>query len=267
MMRDVSTKKALAVCLLAAACGSTLTGCRGDRTDKPPHRFFPDMDDQQKWDPQEKTEFFADGRTARQPVPGTIAFGRMPNDPSVLEEAEWAEDYNTERAAFLAEDETVWEGLSANGNAYVDYIPVPVTQELIKRGQERFNIYCVACHGFAGDGKGMVGMKWSYPPANISEGVYTDRTQEKGKDGYLFHVVREGVWGEDGTNKMPSYKHAVSEHDAWAIVSYVRALQLARSAPLSDLSPSEREQLEMTKGAATPPKTETETDSSEGGES
>lgn len=244
--------RAAGLCLLAAAAAAPLAGCRGDRTDKPPRRFFPDMDDQQKWDPQEQTTFFADGRTARQPVEGTVPFGRTPKDPALLEGSGWGESYLAERVSLLGESDAVFRGVSDSGDGYIDYIPIPVTLDLVERGQERFNIYCAACHGYAGDGQGMVGKVWSYAPANITTGIYVDRTDPKGSDGYLFHVVREGVWGVDGANRMPGYKHAVSEEDAWAIVSYIRALQTSISAPASILTPTERESLERGRGASAP---------------
>src|SRR5262245_2019454 len=116
-------------------------GCQGDREDKPPRQFFPDLDDQQKWKPQEQSGFYADGRTMRRPVAGTVAFGR---DPLVVDPAKdpWGAHFMEERGDLLREDKALYEGLAEDGKTYLDKIPIPVTMELVKRGQNRFSIYC-----------------------------------------------------------------------------------------------------------------------------
>lgn len=243
-----------------AAAGLTLAvtllgGCRGDRTDKPPRQFFPDMDDQPKWDPQETTTQFADGRAARPAVPGTVPFGRAAVDPVAQGDRAWAAGYLTERVDFLAEDDAVYLGVMPGTDGAMVYVaeaPVPVTRELIEIGQAKFNIYCATCHGFEGDGKGSkVAEKWAVPVANLLGSPYNDRTQEKGTDGYLFHIAREGLWDvATGANRMPGYKHAIDEHEAWGVVAYVRALQRARASTVDDLTETERERLNAERGAA-----------------
>ncbi len=247
MPRSVS-RAAVTVALLGAGVTlSGLTGCRGDRSDAPPRRFFPDLDDQPKWDPQEATEFFADKRVSRPLPAGTVAFSGFEFDPAGHAGEDWAQEFLIERAMLLAEDEATFTGAVTEGGEqqWVEYSPVPVTMEMIQRGQERFNIYCAACHGYLADAQGMVGRKWSYPPANLLGEPYTDRSQKQGTDGWIFHVIREGVWGPDGANRMPGYKHAVDTMDAWAIVSYLRALQQSQGATPDDLTPSERATLNV----------------------
>src|SRR3954469_25676660 len=90
-----------ALMLLALLSGS-VAGCRGDREEKPPRQFFPDMDDQPKWKPQSKSDFYTDGRTMRKPVAGTVPFGR---NPFVAEEP-WSKDFMEQRSDLLKEDKS-----------------------------------------------------------------------------------------------------------------------------------------------------------------
>jgi len=235
--------------LLAAALAAgaiLLPGCRDTRSDKPPRQFFPDMDDQMKWVPQTQSQFFVDGRTMRQPVKGTVAFGRVSFKP----DAQWAGPFRHEREILLKDDDRVFLGVAEGGDWLRD-IPIPVTEAMIKRGQERFNIYCSVCHGYTGDGKGMVGDSskttgWSYPLPNFHDPKYTDKAasqDRKAYDGYIFSVARNGVVIE-GQQKMPGYAHALDEFDAWSVVAYLRALQASQSATLADVA-SEAERVEL----------------------
>ncbi len=215
--------------------GSTITfmgGCRGDRTDAPPRQFFPDMDYQPKFKAQSESKFFEDGHSQRLPVEGTVAFG---SDGLIPQGAgQWVEMKNKDRDDMLKADKTYYFGLVAGSTdqdppAYVEWMPVEVNKELIMRGMERYNIYCAACHGYDGLGNdsGLVGRMMNVRPVNLLDNKYRDRSGEFGADGYLFHIIRDGLWAPDGSNRMPSYKHAIDEQDAWAIVSYIRTLQRA----------------------------------------
>jgi mono/diheme cytochrome c family protein len=243
------TTTALAL-LAALALASGLAGCRGDRSDNPPRQFFPDMDDSPRWNPQGASEFFADGRTMRPQVPGAVAFGRYGFNPVQYADADWAGPFIQERQDLLREDDAYYRG-TEGPDVFLDYIPIPVTGDLIRRGQERFNIYCAPCHGYAGDGRGMVGRLWSAPVASFYDEQFRDRIQRTGKDGYLFHVAMHGV-GEPPDLTMPGYAHALNERDAWAIVAYIRALQATRppGATLDDVPPDEREMLRRAQGGA-----------------
>lgn len=245
-------RRGAAPLLVALALGvpvaALLPGCRGDRSEAPPRQFIPDMDDQPKWKNQAGSDFFADGRTMRPSLPGTVPFGRS----EVVSEEQWANEAHAQRDLMLKEDDAIYRGLNAEG-APLDTIPLEVTDRLIARGQERFNIYCVVCHGYMGDGKGMVGQKWSYPLPTFHDPKYYDRAQQTGKDGYIFHVIRNGVIGPDGVQKMPSYAHAVNEYDAWAIVSYFRALQASRTGTIEDVPVAERARLLEQRPVAPPP--------------
>lgn len=242
---------AFLACLGACLGVCAMTGCRGDRSEKPPRQFFPDLDDQPKWSPQSETEFFADGRAMRKPVSGTVPFGRV----SYVSNAEWSVYQAKERADFLKADDRSYLGKNPDGT-YVEKIPVEVTQSMIEHGRNRYNIYCVACHGYSGDGKGMVGEQWSAPLPSYHDEKYKkpdakDPKIELWKDGYLFHTARWGVPGAtpEADLKMPGYAHALDERDAWAIVAFIRALQESRSATIQDVPEQERQVLERQRAA------------------
>jgi len=221
---------ALGSVVLGATLATTMGGCRGDRTDKRPRQFFPDMDDQPKLKAQSQSEFYEDGHSQRLPVAGTVAFGDHALVPDADEDLAWVKLMGKDRNDKLRADETYYFGLvSGSTDQYVARMPVEVNQELIERGQERFNIYCSMCHGYDAKGgdSGTVGRLMNVRPVNLLDEKYRDRSGEFGADGYIFHIIRQGLWTPDGKNRMPSYGHAVKEQDAWAIVSYIRTLQAA----------------------------------------
>lgn len=268
-----SARGLAALAIAAAVLAGGLAGCRGERSDKRPRQFLPDMDDSPKWKPQVKSEFFEDSRTLRPKVEGTVAFGQTER----LDERS--------RAPYLKGDDAFYNGISGYDTAgepvFVDTIPLagfalwPVSAgegeaptdflarregfmgELIRRGQERFNIYCSVCHGLTGDGQGMVGKRWTSPVANLHDPKYSDPSTNLGKDGYLFNVLRHGVPFPNTKNealRMPAYGHSVTEEDAWAIISYIRTLQASRTG-IENVPPAERERLRSVpqpKPAATP---------------
>jgi mono/diheme cytochrome c family protein len=238
-----------AAAALAVIAG--LSGCRGERSDDPPHQFIPDMDDSPKFKNQVQTTFFEDGRAMRPRVVGAVAFGDSMDAADI------------HRAGFLKEDVFFHEGFdpaiekNKDGDpAYLDRMPASALDAfiaesnthgdrhfdagtdrekamfaMIQRGQQRFNIYCSACHGYEGDGHGLVGIRWGSPVPSFHDPKYKDKAQKTGKDGYVFHTILNGVPETDPAKptKMPSYADKVKPLDAWAIVSYVRALQAART--------------------------------------
>ncbi len=240
----------LAACLFAAL-GASMQGCRDERSDAPPHQFLPDMDDSPKFKNQGRTDFFADGRMMRPRVAGTVPFGENAHADAPT------------RFMYLKDSPEAFRGIDSsakpgpNGEvSYVKFIPAAVFEDYarltgkgpdesitakIVRGQERFNIFCAACHGYQGEGGdpanfvgGVVGRRWSYPVPSFHQDKYRDRDQPTGSDGYIFHVVLNGVAGAtpNDPKKMPGYADKVTEPDAWAIVAYLRSLQGAwRDAP------------------------------------
>ncbi len=253
--------KATAVAGVLLAFAGSLTGCRGERSKERPRQFMPDMDDSPKWKAQVKSDFFQDQRTMRPKVAGTVAFG----------DSERLDDHSRER--YAKEDGAFYtgtSGLDAKGEpVFLDSIPLSgfdgwpaqanegesptdflVRREafmgsIIQRGQERFGIYCSVCHGYTGDGKGMVGQRWSAPVANFHDPKYVDKSIPQGKDGYIFNVIRWGVPFPNTKNealRMPGYAHAVNESDAWSIIAYLRVIQATRTS-IENVPPAQREQL------------------------
>jgi mono/diheme cytochrome c family protein len=245
----------IATLALAGVVIGVAGGCRGDRSESRPRQFLPDMDDSPKFKAQTKTEFFTDGRSMRQPVQGTVAFGML-EDVGVVQAAAGGNagqipaDSLPSRDRFLREDDAYFRGRNADGT-FVQKVPTRavIDQKALERGQERFNIYCASCHGYDGLGKGTVGAAWSYPLPNFMDPKYWDpkADAEKSRDGYIFHVIRNGVAGPDGALKMPAYGYNITPSDAWKIVAYVRALQATQQGKLGDLPEAERQRLNQLK--------------------
>jgi mono/diheme cytochrome c family protein len=166
-------------------------GKRGHTFKKPPLEIFTDMDRQPKLRPQQPSLVFANGRTSQEPVPGTVARGaRYENNP-----------VNTAR--------------EAGSTNFVITIPVPVTEQLMARGKQRYDIYCLPCHGPTGDGNGIV-KKYGYATVrSIHEKIVVVQP-----DGEIFNTITHGK----APTMMP-YGSQIPIDDRWAIVAYVRALQ------------------------------------------
>jgi mono/diheme cytochrome c family protein len=188
---------------LVTAILAVLAGCQGQPSDKAPIHLNPNMDDQEKYQPYEASRFFADGAAMRTPPPGTVARGELHDDVPYF-------------TGFLRD------------TLYVPEAPVEVTMPELKRGQERFDIYCSPCHGRTGDGRGIMATRGYPPPPSFHD----DRIRGVA-DGYIFNVITNGI------RNMPSYRHQVPVADRWAIVLYLRALQRSQNASLNDV-PEER---------------------------
>lgn len=169
----------------------------------------PNMSKQPKNKPLSESDFFADGRSARTPVEGTVARGG------------------------LRKDERFYTG-KTNG-LYAGNLPLPVTSELLSRGRERFDIFCSPCHGRVGDGSGMVVQRGLRRPPSYHMGRLRDAP-----DGYFFDVVTNGF------GAMPSYASRISVRDRWAITAYIRVLQLSQAAKMADVPRAERKRLRET---------------------
>ena len=128
------------------------------------------------------------------------------------------------------------------GGVLVDALPVPVTPALMRRGQERYEIYCTPCHGLTGRGDGIVVQRGLRRPSSF----HIDRLRNE-KDGYFFDVMTAGF------GAMPDYATQVPVSDRWAIVAYVRALQLSENARLEDVPPERRAELAAAPASAASP--------------
>jgi hypothetical protein len=161
---------------------------------------------QPRYDPLAPSTFFDDGRSARPVVPGTVARGH------------------------LRIDDHLYTG-KVNG-ALVDTFPFPVTRQVLERGRERYNIYCSPCHDYLGTGHGMIVQRGFQPPPSY----HNDRLR-KAPLGHFFDVITNGF------GAMHSYADRVSPEDRWAIIAFIRALQLSQHASLEDVPERERAQL------------------------
>jgi mono/diheme cytochrome c family protein len=174
-----------------------------------------DMQDQPRYKVYKQSDFFADNRASRDPVAGTVARGQLHEDKA----------FYTGKIANPNANAQVQTTTDASGNTLVasfpndiDEFPVPVTSELIDRGKNRFEIYCIVCHGKFGNGDGMVVRRgFPKPP------TYHDDRLRNAPVGHFFDVMTNG-WG-----KMNSYAAQVSPADRWAIAAYIRTLQMAQS--------------------------------------
>lgn len=176
------------------------------------------MHDQPKYEPLESSTIFENGAASRPLIEGTVAQG------------------------MLREDQILYTGRTPD-DRFVTELPVELTRELLDRGQTRFNAFCSPCHGRLGDGSGMVVQRGFKHPQSLHE----TRLRESPL-GYFFNVITNGF------GDMSSYAAQISPADRWAIVAYVRALQLSQNVPVEVLSPDELGQVESpTEPAAAAP--------------
>ena len=193
----------------------SVMGFRGMSSTRPPIEVFPDMDHQAKYKPQAESQFFADGRADRPLPAGTVPFGRdsLQADP-----------------AFLRADDVRYAGKNADGS-FVRGFPtgIEVTQDLIVRGQGRYQIYCAPCHGALGDGNGITK---SY--GMVATPSYHDDRLRTMAEGEIFNTITLGK------NTMFPYADKLSPDDRWAVVAYVRALQRSHHARIDDVPPELR---------------------------
>jgi Cytochrome C oxidase, cbb3-type, subunit III len=168
-----------------------LAGCRQD------------MHDQPRYKPLGESDFFSDLRESRDPVPGTIARGQF------------------------HEDTYFYTGMV--GDKPGNYMPFPVTMQVLERGRQRFDIFCTPCHSRMGDGNGTVVQRgFTQPPS-----YHTDRLRNAPL-GYFFDVITNGY------GAMPDYADQIPARDRWSIVAYIRALQLSQNATMADVPPGQK---------------------------
>jgi len=180
--------------IAAAALVVSATACRQD------------MHDQPRYKPLARSAFFDDGRASRPLLAGTIAQGH------------------------LREDEALYTGKA--GDEPVSTFPFPITESVLRRGQERFNIYCSPCHGRIGNGDGMVVRRGLRKPPSY----HIDRLRES-PVGYFYDVISNGI------GAMPDYAAQIEPEDRWDIVAYIRVLQRSQHATIADVPPDQRAKL------------------------
>jgi mono/diheme cytochrome c family protein len=179
-----------------------IAGRRGSLSRRPPIELFPDMNRQPKLRPQTPSAFFADERSSRPPIPGTIS----------------REDNHYQ-------DTPANTGRVTGKTNFFDVLPVAVDATLLARGQQRFNINCSPCHGAQGDGNGIT----KRIKAMGTVGNLHDKRIVELADGEIFNTITYGK------NLMGAYGPNVTVEDRWAIVAYLRALQLSRLGTMDDV--------------------------------
>jgi len=202
------------VVCVAAVIG--IAGKRGTMSRKTPLYIFPDMKRQLKLRPQSPNDFFENGVSSQLPPAGTVARGK----PTLV---------NNE-SVYPYEDSPVFTGRVTGTTNFVETNPYPITMPLLKRGQERFNIYCSPCHGREADGNGItkkLGVMMTV--ANLQ-----DPRIVKFADGEIFYVIT------NGRNTMGAYGPNVPAEDRWAIIAYLRSLQLSHLGTIDDVPQDER---------------------------
>lgn len=201
--------------VLLALIVVSVAGFRGGMTRRPPLELFPDMDRQAKLRPQSLNEFYPDRLSSRIHPANTIARSR----PTLVGEEE----------VRPFEDHPLNSGMQPGTTNFVEVGPLPVTESLMARGRERYAIHCQPCHGAAGDGKGAT---TKYGMTVI--GNFHDPRIIQQPDGEIFHTITQGK------NLMQSYASTIEAPDRWAIIAYVRALQLSWLANLEEVPPQHR---------------------------
>lgn len=204
----------LATFLLLALIVVSVAGFRGGLSRKPPLEVFPDMDRQAKLRPQSAQEFHADGLASRFHPPNTVARATpvLVGDERVMP----FQDHPLNTGMVV--------GTPSGATNFVELNPLPVTAQLLARGRERYNIHCQPCHGLAGDGKGVTTKYGMVVIANLH-----DPRIVRMPDGEIFNTITHGK------NLMQSYASTVDPADRWAVIAYVRALQLSHLATIDEV--------------------------------
>jgi mono/diheme cytochrome c family protein len=208
---------AIAVCLAA--------GCQQQMAKQP------------KYLPLEASEFFEDGRSARPLISGTVARGHLRTDNNLFGSKRRPAEEAVRAAGIIGAGGNNFFSslpLALAQSPYVDTFPFPITTEVLQRGQERFAIFCAVCHGHQGYGDGMIVQRgFTRPPS-----YHIDRLRAA-PVGYFYDVITHGF------GSMPDHAAQIAPKDRWAIVAYLRALQLSQYARLSDLPEAERQAAEL----------------------
>jgi len=200
----------LAVLVLAAA-GFAIVGFPGRLSRKPPIEVFSDMDRQLRLRPQKPFDFLPNGVSSQLPPPGTIARSTPIQ--------------TLDGAVYPFEDSPVNTGKISGTTNFVETNPLRVDAQLLARGHERFDIYCAPCHGKLGDGNGITKKIGDMPAvANLHEKRFVEMP-----DGEIFNTVTHGK------GLMGAYGPIVPTEDRWAIIAYLRALQLSQLGTVDDL--------------------------------
>jgi mono/diheme cytochrome c family protein len=195
--------------------------------------------------PLRESEFYPNGMSARPLPDNTVPRGYLEDDPAFYT-GKMTGASSTQTAAPATAGPNAAGSANAQaasvaanvlprtpGQADIDYFPVVVTAEMLGRGRERFNIFCAPCHSLLGDGQGMIVKRGFRAPPSF----HIDRLRTA-PVGHFFDVMTNGF------GAMPDYAQQVSARDRWAIIAYIRALQLSQNATVADVPPDKQAELE-----------------------
>jgi len=213
----------LAIFVFTVVAVVSVFGFRGSKSSRDPLFIFPDMEWQIKYAPQGENQFFADGRDDRAFPPGTVQRGYG-----------WAmgETFSPDFTYAPAQNAALYSAREPNGDFYKGF-PIHVTADFIELGHQKFNIFCAVCHGATGNGNGVT--KMGYKMTTVRD-LTDDYTRAK-TEGEIFTTITYGH------GKMGPYGDRLTAVERWAVVSYVRSLQLAGSATPDNVPQAERAKL------------------------
>jgi mono/diheme cytochrome c family protein len=192
-----------------------------------------EMARQPKYKPLQESDFFSDHRSARPLESGTVARGYLRGDALLYSGTE-ATDVNPAWVCALIGSPNILNAvaLAAPNPQAVDEFPFPITEEVMDRGRERYNIYCAVCHDRVGTGNGRIVQRGYLKPASY----HTERLL-KMPVGHYFEVITRG------NGAMPDYASQIPPRDRWAIIAYVRALQESQNTSIDDVPADVRSKL------------------------
>ncbi len=214
----------ISIILIGAALGAAIVGIagfRGGLSRKPPIEIFPDMNRQLKLRPMEANSFFTNGVSSQLPPHGTIAR---------------SEPIQTIAGpVYSFENSPVNTGRITGTTNFVETNPLPINGAMLQRGRERFDIYCAPCHGRLGDGNGITKKLGLMPAvANLHDQRIVVMT-----DGEIFNTITHGK------NTMAAYGPLMPAEDRWAVIAYLRALQLSWLGSTNDLPAGQQAALKL----------------------
>lgn len=209
------------------ACCLTVCGCEQQ------------MSRQASYRPLQPSAFFPNNMSARPLVPGTMPREHLQKDASYYTGKLGKSTLATQTTGVIALAATspyAALAISRVGGPYVEHLPMPLTEKVLLRGQERFEVYCAMCHGYTGEGNGMVVQRGFSKPPSLH-----DPRLLKAEPGYIFEVITKGY------GAMPSYSYMIPAKDRWNIAAYVQALQLSQNTQLDALTKEQKSKLQGAK--------------------
>jgi mono/diheme cytochrome c family protein len=220
-MPKVMGKVILLLAVLSLVPLALIARARTERSGQTRLHPVSDMDHQPRYKAQQASELFADGRAMRPKIEGTVARGEPIYDPTYY--------YGYENHPAEGE-EPPW----------IEKSPVEADMAVLERGKQRYEIFCATCHGLTGDGQGPTAVRatelqesaW-IPPTSMHDPTVLARP-----DGHIFNTISHGI------RTMPAYGTQIPVPDRWAIVAYVRALQVSRQGDVEEIPAEPRRQLE-----------------------